>query len=112
MTDQDTYETDQPHQAWCVPCAGPVDVDDFGRCASCVDDGAHGITEPVVLEPVPDTSPRSIECSSCGTDPGSFCHEADEGQGYNCAARVEEHAQDAEDRAVREGILVPSRGRR
>lgn len=117
MNDQETYEeTEQPHQRWCVSCDGPVDVNDDGCCIGCKDDGAHGQTDAVVLEPVPDSSPRSIECDKCGADPGAFCHDADDGQGYNHAERVEAHAAEVEEKRERDdrerGILRQYKGRR
>jgi len=108
----ESYETDQPHQRWCAACDAPVDVNEEGACVACVDDGATGATDAVVLEPVPETSPRSIECDHCGADPGSFCHEGEDGAGFNHAERVEAHGRELEYKAEREarelGILRPA----
>lgn len=90
-SDIDISETETPHIAWCALCDGPTDLNERGRCTTCVDNGEGHDVESVVAEPVPQTSPRSIECPTCGADPGEFCHEGEDGAGYNHAARVEEH---------------------
>lgn len=83
-----------PEQAWCSECAGPVDVDDSGCCVTCRDDGYPGIVSNVVIETVPDESPRSIECGMCGADPGEHCYPGPDGSGYNHAERVEAHERE------------------
>lgn len=101
LSDTDINETSTPHIAWCANCAGPTDLDDHGWCISCRDSGEHNAIELVVPENVPPTSPRSIECSLCGADPGEYCHAGEDGGGYNHAARVEDHEAEHEVIAAR-----------
>jgi hypothetical protein len=91
LSDTDINETTTPHVAWCANCDGPTDLDGNGECVACRDSGERNDVELVVPESIPSTSPRSIECSLCGADPGEFCHPGEDGSGYNHAARVEEH---------------------
>lgn len=83
-------ETDSLRMAWCVNCDEPVDLDCNGECVVCRENGEPRAIEIVVLEKIPPTSPRSIECPLCGADPGEFCHPGEDGDGYSHAARVEE----------------------
>lgn len=94
LSDADLNETETPFIAWCAGCDGPTDLDETGRCIPCRDSGDRHDVESVVPERIPPTSPRSIECPTCGADPGAFCHPGEDGAGYNHAARVEEHEVD------------------
>lgn len=89
-------EDDVSHVAWCAVCDGPAELDEQGRCASCVENGDGHDVESVIHESVPRTSPRSIECRLCGADVGEYCRPGEDGGGFNHTARVDEH----EDRGV------------
>lgn len=91
MDNFDLSDTESPRLAWCVPCEGPTDIDEAGRCATCVENGDAHDVESVVPEAVPPGSPRAIECSLCGADVGEYCHPGEEGGGFNHSMRVEDH---------------------
>src|ERR1051326_6146093 len=85
---------DAPRVAWCTGCDGVVQLDDEGDCIVCRELGNDQDVEHLIAEPLPATSPRTIECPHCGNDPGEYCRVDDNGTGYNHAERVERFEAD------------------
>jgi hypothetical protein len=90
LSDEDMEEIEAPRVAWCANCDGVVDVNAQGECIGCKDADVGQQIEDVILERIPPTSPRAIECDRCGADIGEHCYLGENGEGYNHAARVEQ----------------------